>query len=142
MDLLRIKATDAEDMAVMSLCLQDAVVNAADISWRPGNPGAAAGRTGRFAFTTQRLCHEDKSGGLMRINCRFWVDGVMGVKHRTNVQDAGMLVLLAIVPSGSDTLLLHFADKKVVQVVAPGWHAYLEDFGVHWPAEKPPEHAI
>lgn len=135
--LLKIKATDAEDMAVMSLCLQDAVVNSTDITWRPGREG----RTGRFAFTTQRLCHEDAANGLMRVNCRFWIDGVVDAKHRTDVQDAGLLVLLAIVPEG-DGLLLHFAGQKSIRLTAPKWHAYLEDFGVHWPAEKPPEHAV
>lgn len=138
MDLLRIKATDTEDMAVMSLCLQDAVVNATDISWQPGTGGHA----GRFTLTTQRLCHENTTEGLKRVNCRFWIDGVLDVKHRTDVQNAGMLVLLAIVIESADSLLLHFAENKVIRVVAPRWHAYLEDFGVHWPAEKPPEHAI
>lgn len=136
MELLKLKATDAEDLQVFSLCLHEALVDTQGISWRPGGLRPDGTRqTGRFAFSTQRLCHElKKKHGLLRVNCRVWVDGVLDVKHRTAVQQAGLLTLLAMVPDGADTLLLHFNDQKTVRLSAPNWHAYLEDFGTHWPA--------
>ena len=133
-DLLKLRGTDAEDLSVLSLCLQDAIVHGPDISWQQDKK--------RFAFTTQRLCHEDKKNGLMRVNCRFWIDGVTLVQHKIDVQQTSDMVLLAIVPQGADMLKLHFNDQKTIRLTAPGWRVYLEDFGVHWPAEPPPPHAV
>ncbi|MDH3196395.1 MAG: DUF2948 family protein, partial [Hyphomicrobiales bacterium] len=57
-DRLRLIALDAEDLAVLSAHLQDAVVKAGDMSWLPGQK--------RFALVLNRFAWEAVEKGLRR----------------------------------------------------------------------------
>jgi Protein of unknown function (DUF2948) len=159
-EILHLRAEDAEDLAVISSCLQDALVPLHDMQFDRV--------AGRFILAANRFRWEGcepciASAGLgqgavfERIACAVTFEGVskVSVQRLDQARRDTPLELLAIVtgevagpasgslaPAGSTTILLIFAGGGVIRLEADGIRCRLEDFGEPWPTQWRPRHRI
>lgn len=135
---LRLLAQDADDLAVISAALQDAVTRVGDIQWE------AASRRLTIAFN--RFCWEAEEGAGMRVRAGVQLGGVLGVKARNLRADAkdAVLQLLALTfeseepPGGLITFA--FADGGDLAARVECIDAALADLSAPWAAPSTPEH--
>lgn len=133
-DPLRLLAEDAEDLAIISAALQDAVLRPADIVWE------RAAR--RLTIELSRFCWE--CGGT-RVRAAMQFGDVLGVKSRSlpRLPDAP-LELLAIdfeggeAPGGRVTLM--FAGGGDLRLEVECLDAVVVDLSDRWPARIAPTH--
>jgi hypothetical protein len=136
---LKLVALDAEDLAVLSAHLQDAVANVGDIVYLP--------KEKRFAMVLNRFDwtgSEENSPLRRRAGIHF--ERVLAAKTRgidLAARDA-IVNLLAVEfeekerPSGIVTLL--FSGNAAIQLEVECLEAALSDLGPQWPAQKRPRH--
>ena len=139
---LKLRARDADDLRVLSACLQDAILPIGDMTWdREGR---------RFVMVANRFCWErvdDRDGAFDRVNCGVVFETVNAVKlRRIDRQDRGqMLSLLAIdltpQPAGV-AITLMCADNRDIRLEAAGVAVQLEDFDGPWPTRNRPSHIL
>jgi hypothetical protein len=135
---LRLLAEDADDLAVISAALQDAVARIGDIRWEP------KGRRLTIAFNRFRWEAADGSGE--RVRAGFQLGGVMGVKARNLRPDArdAVVQLLAVTfdvqaaPAGVVTFT--FADGADLAAEVECIDAALADLSEPWSTPRTPEH--
>jgi hypothetical protein len=141
-DQLRLRAHDADDLQVVSACLQDAIVPIGDMTYE------RAAR--RFVLVANRFCWErtdDSEPVSDRVNCGVVFDGVSAVRLRRidRTDRSLMLSLLAItredLPTGV-ALTLVCADNRDIRLEADGIAVQLEDFDAAWPTMNRPRHAL
>jgi Protein of unknown function (DUF2948) len=146
MDRLKLIALDREDIEVVSAHLQDAVVKAADIRWRPAEK--------RLVIALNRFDWEAAHGATpeyrrRRAALRF--ERVTACKCRNcsaaeAVQTDRVLNLLAVVfedteqPAGVVTLT--FSGGATLRLEVECLEAELADLGPAWVTESCPAHAI
>jgi Protein of unknown function (DUF2948) len=137
MDLLKLVALDAEDLAVVSAHLQDALLRVGDILYLPSER--------RFVVQTRRFDWEKPDTPQRRLTCLHF-EHVTGVRVRGIEQgnkDA-VLNLLAIsfverdAPAGTATLI--FAEGGAIQVDLECIEMQMKDLGPVWAAESCPSH--
>lgn len=137
---LRLLAQDAEDLAVISAALQDAVAKIGDIRWD------AQGRTLTLACNRFRWEAGGKKTGE-RVRAALQLGDVTGVQARNLKRDAkGAIVeLLAIsfepaeAPGG--TVLLTFAGGGDLRVGVDCLDLVLADVSEPWATPRRPGHA-
>lgn len=134
MELLKLRAADAEDIQVLSAVLQDSIVPVCDIGYEP--------EIRTFILVAQRLRREKSAEGSQeRICCALTINGVKGVHtHGIDLQSEQMLDLLAIILEPERTLNLVFAGDARIRVDLDLWAGVIEDFGEPWPASCHPCH--
>jgi Protein of unknown function (DUF2948) len=137
---LRLVAQDAEDLAILSAQMQDAVVRVGDMAWLP--------RARRFALVG---CRFDwiaaEAGRRERCHTGLHFDGVLAVHLRGFDQrdPAQTLNLLGIVfnetqaPSG--TVDIVFSGGAGVRLEVECLEAQLRDLGSRWKTSRQPGHA-
>lgn len=135
---LRLLAGDADDLAVISAALQDAVAKIGDISLD------AAGRRLTVAFNRYRW----EAGGKTRERVRagLQVGGVLGVKSRKLRRDArgAVVELLALsfepaeAPGGA--VVFTFAGGGDLRVEVECLDVILADVSTPWPTPRAPAH--
>lgn len=140
MELLKLVALDAEDLAVISTHLQDAILRAGDLAYIP--------RACRFALVARRFDWSAGPGEPPRrrlVGVNF--DRVLGVRARGIVPGGdsdAVLSLLAVTfeprdpPSGLATLV--FAGGAAIQLDLECIEARLKDLGPVWEVEERPDH--
>ncbi|WP_114184770.1 DUF2948 family protein [Microvirga aerophila] len=137
MDLLKLVALDAEDLAVVSAHLQDALLRVGDVLYLPGER--------RFVIQTRRFDWETPDTPQRRLTCLHF-EHVTAVRVRGIEQgnkDA-LLNLLAIsfverdAPAGTATLI--FAEGGAIQVDVECIEMQMKDLGPVWAAESCPSH--
>jgi hypothetical protein len=140
---LRLRAEDAEDLAVISACLQDALVSVRDLAYD---------RDARsFMLVANRFRWE--SGGAKageappfeRILCGLAFDEVEGVTYRGfhRSEEDRILCLLAIRPRARATggsVDLEFAAGATVRLTMSEIRCWLRDLGEPWPTPWHPDH--
>jgi hypothetical protein len=158
-ETLHLRAEDAEDLAVLSSCLQDALVPLADMRFE-----RAAQRfvlaVNRFRWEGCEPCMPGAFGPeavFERIACGVTFEGVRKVTVQGIDQSKHdrVLELLAIVTGtaaegrsgpptaeGSTTILLVFAGGGAIRLDADGINCRLTDFGESWPTKWRPQHRI
>ncbi|WP_374444544.1 DUF2948 family protein [Stella sp.] len=136
---LKLRAVDAEDLAVVSACLQDAIVGIADMTWdREGR---------RFLLVASRFCWEgcqDRDGApLERIHSGVCIDGVTAVRHRgiDRSQRDALLSLLAMHPV-EGAIHLEFAGGGTIRLEADRILCHLQDLDEPWPTQWRPSHPL
>ncbi|MDO8838905.1 MAG: DUF2948 family protein [Parvibaculum sp.] len=140
---LRLQAEDADDLAVISAALQDAVTKVADLAFLPS--------TRRFAMVVNRFRWEDvsarrDSGARARAGLHF--EHVLSAQARNIAQDRhhGVLNLLAVrfeelnPPSGIVTLVFSGGGELRLEIEALEVH--LSDLGPIWQTPNVPEHKL
>jgi hypothetical protein len=151
---LRLRAEDADDLAVLSACLQDALVAVRDIAY---DPGARV-----FMLVTNRFRWEDcrpdaRPGGLFegapfeRTLCGVSFENVTTAAYRgfRRGEKDRILCLLAIrlaegtanAPPGL-RIDLDFAGYARIRLAAAGLRVRARDFGDPWPTPWQPGHEL
>jgi hypothetical protein len=145
-DRLRLIALDAEDLAVLSAHLQDAVVKTGDITWLPGQK--------RFALVLNRFAWEALETGFRRKKsyqrrrtglhfnrvaavCSSGID-------RANAEN--VLSLLAVqfleTDSPAGEIRLVFSGGGTIRLTVECLEAQLSDLGPAWSADYAPRHSV
>ena len=139
---LKLRAEDADDLAVISACLQDALVPVRDLAYE------RAAR--RFMFVANRFCWERDSGGdgvprFERTLCGIAFDEVNGVVFRgfQRSDEDRILCLLAIrsgeMPGGGP-IDLEFAAGATIRLQVGAIRGRARDLGEPWPTAWLPDH--
>jgi hypothetical protein len=143
MDPLKLVALDREDMEVVSAHLQDALIKASDIHWRPAEK--------RVVVALNRFNWEAANGGapeFRRCRSALRFERVLACKCR-NVSAATKdqaLNLLAISfdeqnsPGGA--VVLTFSGGGALRLDVECLEAELADLGPTWTTECCPDHTI
>lgn len=152
---LKIIARDAEDLTVVSACLQDALIPLNEMRYLP--------RERRFIMVANRFRWERASeakpapqssavdapfdsdedfGALQRVNTGICIDRVVAVRSRGIDQSKPdeFLSLLSLHFDGGALNLL-FAGGGTIQIEVEALAIYLRDLGTAWPTQWQPDHA-
>ena len=142
---LRLRAEDAEDLAVISACLQDALVSVRDLAYD---------REARcFVFVANRFRWEGcgstppEGGPFERVLCGVAFDEIDGVAYRGfhRSEEDRILSLLTIqpVPDPSGTTIeLDFAGGAAIRLTAATIRGRARDLGEPWPTVWHPGHEL
>lgn len=151
---LKIIARDAEDLTVVSACLQDALI--------PLNEMRYLSQERRFILVANRFRWERASEGkapaqnptvdasfdsdedfgeLQRVNTGICIDRVLAVRSRGIDQSKPdeFLSLLSL-ELDDNKLSLLFAGGGTIQVDIEALALYMRDLGTAWPTQWQPEH--
>jgi hypothetical protein len=138
---LQLLADDADDLAVISAALQDAVLTVGDIRFEK------AGRRLTLAFNRFRWEAGGARGG-QRVRCGLQLGGVLTVKGRRLRREApkGVLSLLAMTfepgdPPGGE-IRLTFAGGGELRAEVECIDAVLADVSRPWPTGRRPAHDL
>ena len=149
---LRLRAEDSEDLAVISACLQDALVAVRDLAYDQG--------ARNFVLVANRVRWED--GGaegaaerdgtpFERTLCGIIFDEIDSVAYRGfhRSEEDRILALLAIRPifgpgtnSKSGLIDLEFAAGVTIRLTAAAIRCRARDFGEPWPTPWQPGHPL
>ncbi len=143
MDPLKLIALDQEDMEVVSAHLQDAVIKAADIHWRPAEK--------RVVLGLNRFNWEVANGSMpefRRCRAALRFERVLACKCR-NVDASAKeqtLNLLAVAFDETDapggTVVLTFSGGAALRLEVECLEAELADLGPSWATECCPDHTL
>lgn len=139
---LRLMAGDAEDLGVMSACLQDAVAKLGNMIWLPEER--------RFALVANRFvweCGGDRrSGPFARVRVGVHFDDVKSVKFqylRTDAKDAVVELLSIRFEPGDDgagEIILDFSGGGAIRLEVESVNAYMSDMSEPWRTRAKPKH--
>ncbi len=139
---LRLLAEDAEDIAVISAALQDAIVRVGDIHYEP------QARRLTLAFNRFRWEAGERRLGGERVRSALQLGSVLSVKARRLRRDPkdAVVELLALdfrageAPGGE--LVLSFAGGADMAVEVECLDAVLADVSEPWPTPRSPRHDV
>ena len=135
---LRLLAEDADDLAVISAALQDAVTRIGDIQWEP------TARRLTVAFNRYRWEAADDNGE--RVRAAIQLGGVLAVRGRNLRRDApdAVLELLALTFEAGEApggiVNFAFAAGGDLAAEVECIDAALADLSAPWPAPHTPDH--
>ncbi len=146
---LRLRAEDAEDLAVISACLQDALVSVRDLAYDRD--------TRTFVLVANRFRWEASGGAagegapFERTLCGIAFDEIDEVAYRGfhRSEEDRILSLLAIrpvpgqMPAGAGAAIdLEFAAGAAIRLNAAAIRCRVRDFGEPWPTVWQPGHPL
>jgi len=138
---LRLKATDAEDLAVIAACLQDARVSLSEMVFRPQEHQFLAAFK---RFRRERQRDWSSCDGLTECEAALVFDDIAEVKHRgiDAAQPTKELVLLTIATEPGRDRLIHvdlvFEGDAQIQLRTDKICCRLDDFGTPEPCRVTP----
>jgi hypothetical protein len=136
---LKLRAEDAEDLAVLSTVLQDALVAVGEMVWLADER--------RFVLVANRFRWEPEGPaprrGFERTLAGLRIDRVTSVQRRgfSPRESERLLVLLAIRAEG-EALYFDFAGGCSVRLDVERIECHLDDLGEPWPTRWQPRHPI
>jgi hypothetical protein len=149
---LRLRAEDADDLAVISACLQDALVSVRDLAYDRA--------AGCFILVANRFCWEGREPGepaagapFQRTLCGVTFEAVDSVAYRgfSRSEEDRILSLLAIRPipgrwrgaAGSATAIdLEFSGAAAIRLTVRAIACRARDVGEPWPTRWKPNHPL
>jgi len=149
---MRLMAKDAEDLAVVAACLQDALVPLSEMRFLKGEK--------RFVMLVNRFRWEQAGAALkpeqrgdanyadvapdQRVNSGVCIDGVTAVRSREidTGKPAKFLSLMTIALDGPNRLNLVFSGGGAIQLDIESPSVFLQDFGEAWPTQWRPDHEV
>ncbi|MGL6043798.1 MAG: DUF2948 family protein [Sandaracinobacteroides sp.] len=134
---LLLRAEDAEDLRILSACVQDMAVKSVDIAFR------ARGR--RLVLLGNRFRWEvgQERGGATRIRSALRFEGVTAIERREWPDEKhAVLPLLAVGLEPDGRLLISFGGGTAIRLAVEAIDATLEDLSRPWSALAVPEHKI
>jgi hypothetical protein len=151
---LKIIARDAEDLAVVSACLQDALIPLNEMRYLPQErrfimvanrfrwERAAQGSEEPAPGTDAPFDSDEDFGAQQRTNAGICIDRVLAVRSRNidRSRPDDFLSLLSVQLDGNKLAFL-FAGGGVIQVEIEALALYLSDLGKAWPTQWQPDHA-
>jgi hypothetical protein len=151
---IRLMAKDAEDLAIIASCLQDALVPLSEMQflqderrfvmllnrfrWESASQSDNMQARGRPVDAT----FADAARGNERVNSGLCIDGVTTVRSRNldRGKPGKFLSLLTVGLDGPNRLNLLFAGDGALQLEVEGVSLFLQDFGEAWPTQWRPDH--
>jgi len=139
---LKLTAEDEEDLAILSVHLQDAVTRVGDLAYLP--------KSRRFAAFVNRFCWEGCPEGSPgeRTRAGLHFDNVLSVKA-LNVKQSDpdaivQLLALRFEPSGDGAghIDLMLAGGGCIRLEVEAIEGSLRDISEHWPARARPAHSL
>lgn len=143
-DLLRLIALDADDLAILSAHVQDAIVRVKDINWLP--------REGHFVLGMNRFVWGAVAGGSWRKRDYQRRRSALHFARVGRVQSVGIdrkamdlvLDLLTVTFEPSDApsgeVVLYFAGGPTIRLSVEVLEAELTDLGPAWSTPLAPRH--
>ena len=141
--LLKLRAEDAEDLSVVSACLQDAVIAIRETTFLPGDR--------RFVFVANRFRWEDAErerpveGNPIyeRVHCGICFDNVTAVRQQGLVQQRkGQIVSLLAIENGEGVIDLKFSAGIVIRLEVEKILCHVQDLDEPWPTQWRPSHPL
>ncbi len=141
---LKLRAEDADDLAVLSACLQDALVPVRDLAFVRDEQ--------IFVFIANRFRWESGLGpmpgeaGHERVLCAVTFSAVTAVSYRgfRRGDDGRILALLAIRPkadgAGGEAIQLEFSGAAAIRLEVVRILCRAKDLGEPWPTPWHPRH--
>jgi hypothetical protein len=141
---LKLRAEDADDLAVLSACLQDALVAVRDLAYLADER--------LFILVANRFCWESGLGpspgeeAHQRVLCAVTFAEVVGVSYRgfRRSDEDRILCLLAVRTAldgaGGSPILLEFAGAATIRLDASHILCRAKDIGEPWPTPWRPRH--
>ena len=141
----KLRAEDADDLAVISACLQDALVAVRDLAFVPPDH--------TFLMVANRFRWERASrsargeAGYQRTLCGITFSAVVGVSYHgfRRSEDVRILSLLAIRPERDgkgNAILLEFSDGAAIRLEVGRIFCRAQDLGEPWPTPWQPWHDV
>jgi len=140
---LKLRAADAEDLAVISAILQDSLVTIGEMAYLP--------EESRFVLVANRFKWEPQPDAAPkkgeRVLTGLCIDGVKHVSRRGfSPRDSDrILSLLALHVEGegsAPSLILDFAGGSSVRLEVGQILCHLDDLGEPWPTRWRPKHPL
>ena len=138
-DALRLRAQDAEDLEILSSCLQDALVRLGDMTF--------LAEEGRFVLVANRFCWENceeiqaELDAYERVNCGLAFEAVKAVRSRNiDRHDRRQILNLLTIEVEEQRVNLLFAGGGVVSLEVEAINGLLNDLGEPWPTKWRPRH--
>ena len=139
MKKLKLVARDADDMKVLSACLQDSVMKVADM--------AHLSQARRFVLMVNRYCWENDTQPMRaRAGLQFIGVDKVQLKQINQQRGDGVLSVLAVefveadAPAGAISII--FSGGGEIRLAVEACEAILEDVSDAWPARSKPAHEI
>lgn len=137
---LRLKATDAEDLAVLASFVQDAVVLSSDMAYERVEALFVLAAN-RFRWEDAGETHvEGRIYERQRCGLRFERVTAVRVRDLDQRRRGDMLSLLTIRADGADAVEIVFAGGGVIRLEIEGILCHLDDFDDPWPTLWRPNH--
>ena len=141
---LRLRAEDADDLAVLSACLQDALVAVRDLGYLPDERSfVLVANRFRWESGLRPLPGEE---GHERVLCAVNFGAVAGASYRgfRRSDEDRILCLLAVRSdpdgTGGASIHLEFAGTAAIRLDAGRILAHAKDLGDPWPTPWRPRH--
>ena len=140
---LKLRAADAEDLAVISAILQDSLVTIGDMAYLL--------EENRFVLVANRFKWEPQAGAAPskseRVLTGLCIDGVKAVSRRgfsprDNDRILSLLALHAEDEGEAASLILNFAGGSSVRLEVQQIMCHLDDLGEPWPTRWRPKHPV
>jgi Protein of unknown function (DUF2948) len=136
---LKLRAEDADDLAVISACLQDAIVPVRDLAYDPDER--------EFLLVANRFRWENGAGraprdpGFERTLCGLAFRDVASVTYRGfRRSEADRLMPLLAIRAEGNAVLLEFSGGAMIRLEVARILAHATDFGEPWPTRWLPRH--
>ena len=139
--LLKLRASDEEDLAVVSAILQDSVIAMYEMTFLKEEC--------RFAFVANRFRWEDANrekpleGNIIyeRVNCGICFDTVTAVRHNgLNQAKKAQIGSLLSIAAEEEFIDLAFSAGITVRLQVEKILCHLQDLDEPWPTQKRPRH--
>ena len=155
---LKLRAVDADDLAVIGACLQDALVPVQDMCFLPDErrfvlvanrfrwenlSGSAPDRPAEGASTPNA---GQSSGVYERVHCGVTFEHVNRVQTlgftAGAADDQGRLLEILAIMAEDNELTLVFSGNAALRMEVDGIDAYVQDMGEPWPTVWRPRHPV
>ena len=129
-ELLLLRAEDAEDLEILSACVQDMAVKPVDVAWMA--------RQRRLVLVGNRYRWEAKAPTRIRSALRF--EAVMRVERREWPEEPHAVLPLLAVTADDQAVVLSFGGGTALRLHTEALDATLEDLSGPWGAVSVPRH--
>jgi hypothetical protein len=157
-DALKLRAQDAEDLEVLSSCLQDALVRLGDMTYLADERRfvLVANRFKWEAMDEAELLAEsaplepegdadfhDPSPTYQRVNCGLCFDAVRRVRTRQlDLRNRGQILSLMAIMTEPGAVTLCFAHGGAVRLEVDRLLCHAQDLDEPWPTKWRPQHSL
>ncbi len=136
---LKLRAIDAEDLAVLAAFLQDAIADVSEMAYLPAER--------RFVmvvcrFRWERAVKAKPEEVFERVSCAISIEGAAPPQYRgfDLMKDRGLLMPLLTTTYEDGTVFLTFGGDAALRIPVAALDLRMEDFGSCWQTKQKPKH--